>query len=94
MIPNVTREIGGVNYTLRFSAGTSIAIEREFETKITDLPKMLGDDPNVTKQPMEKLIKLRDRRKQNWQEMQQAAIAEFDLYDEAEKEIKRRLGLL
>jgi len=48
MIPNVTREIGGVNYTLRFSAGTSIAIEREFETKITDLPKMLGDDPNVT----------------------------------------------
>jgi len=37
-----------VNYTLRFSAGTSIAIEREFETKITDLPKMLGDDPNVT----------------------------------------------
>ena len=33
MIPNVTREIGGVNYTLRFSAGTSIAIEREFETK-------------------------------------------------------------
>jgi hypothetical protein len=48
MIPNVTREIGGVNYTLRFSAGTSIAIEREFETKITDLPKVLGDDPNVT----------------------------------------------
>jgi len=48
MIPNVTREIGGVNYTLRFSAGTSIAIEREFETKITDLPKMLGDDPDVT----------------------------------------------
>ena len=48
MIPNVTREIGGVNYNLRFSAGTSIAIEREFETKITDLPKVLGDDPDVT----------------------------------------------
>jgi len=31
-----------------FLRGTSIAIEREFETKITDLPKMLGDDPNVT----------------------------------------------
>ena len=52
------------------------------------------DFSDITKQPIDKLIKLRDRRKQNWQEMQQAAIAEYDLYDEAEKEIKRRLGLL
>jgi hypothetical protein len=42
---------------------------------------------------MDKLIKLRDRRKQNWQEMQQAAIVEYELYDEAAKEIDRRLGL-
>ena len=48
----------------------------------------------ITKQPMDKLIKLRDRRKQNWQEMQQAAIVEYKFYDEAEKEIKLRLGLL
>lgn len=52
------------------------------------------DFSDITKQPMEKLIKLRDRRKQNWQEMQQAVIAEYKLYDEAEKEIDRRLGLL
>ena len=49
---------------------------------------------DIKTQPIDKLINLRDRRKQNWQEMQQAAIAEYDLYDEAEKEIKRRLGLL
>ena len=60
MIPDVTREIGGVIYSLRFSAGTSIAIEREFETKITDLPKVLGDDPNVTM--MARLVKLCMRR--------------------------------
>ena len=52
------------------------------------------DFSDITKQPMDKLIKLRDRRKQNWQEMQQAALVEYKLYDEAEKEIKRRLGLL
>ena len=52
------------------------------------------DFSDIKTQSIEKLIKLRDRRKQNWQEMQQAAIVEFDLYDEAEKEIKRRLGLL
>ena len=52
------------------------------------------DFSDITKQSMEKLIKLRDRRKQNWMEMQQAAIEEYKLYDEAEKEIKRRLGLL
>ena len=49
---------------------------------------------DIAKQPMDKLIKLRDRRKQNWMEMQQAALVEYKLYDEAEKEIKRRLGLL
>ena len=52
------------------------------------------DFSDITKQPIDKLIKLRDSSKQNWQEMQQAAIAEYKLYDEAEKEIKRRLGLL
>ena len=52
------------------------------------------DFSDITKQSMEKLIKLRDRRKQNWQEMQQAALVEYKLYDEAAKEIDRRLGLL
>ena len=52
------------------------------------------DFSDIKTQTIDKLIKLRDRRKQNWQEMQQAAIEEYDLYDEAEKEIKRRLGLL
>ena len=52
------------------------------------------DFSDITKQPMEKLINLRDSRKQNWQEMQQAALVEYKLYDEAAKEIKRRLGLL
>ena len=42
------------------------------------------DFSDITKQSIEKLIKLRDRRKQNWQEMQQAAIAEYKLYDEVE----------
>ena len=51
------------------------------------------DFSDITKQPMEKLIKLRDRRKQNWQEMQQAAIEEYGLLDEVEREIERRLGL-
>ena len=52
------------------------------------------DFSDITKQPMEKLIKLRDRRKQNWQEMQKAASEEYGLLDEVEKEIERRLGLL
>ena len=52
------------------------------------------DFSDIKTQPIDKLIKLRDRRKQNWQEMHQAALAEYKLYDEAEKEIKRRLGLL
>ena len=51
------------------------------------------DFSDITKQPMEKLIKLRDRRKQNWMEMQKAAIEEYGLLDEVEKEIERRLGL-
>ena len=51
------------------------------------------DFSDITKQPMEKLIKLRDRRKQNWQEMQQAAIEEYGLLDEVEREIERRFGL-
>ena len=51
------------------------------------------DFSDITKQPMEKLIKLRDRRKQNWMEMQQAAIEEYWLLGEVEREIERRLGL-
>ena len=52
------------------------------------------DFSDIKTQHIDKLIKLRDRRKQNWMEMQQAAIVEYKLYDEAEQEIKRRLGLL
>ena len=51
------------------------------------------DFSDITKQPMEKLIKLRDRRKQNWQEMQQAASEEYRLMWEVEDEINKRLGL-
>ena len=51
------------------------------------------DFSDITKQSMEKLIKLRDRRKQNWMEMQKAAIEEYGLLDEVEREIERRLGL-
>ena len=58
---------------------------KQFETE---------DFSDIKTQPMEKLIKLRDRRKQNWQEMQQAALVEYKLYDEAAKEIDRRIGLL
>ena len=43
------------------------------------------DFSDIKTQPIDKLIKLRDRRKQNWQEMQQAALVEYKLYDEAEK---------
>ncbi len=52
------------------------------------------DFSDIKTQPTEKLIKLRDRRKQNWQEMQQAACDEFKLLQEVENEIDRRLGLL
>ena len=51
------------------------------------------DFSDITNQPMEKLIKLRDRRKQNWQKMQKAASEEYRLLDEVEREINRRLGL-
>lgn len=51
------------------------------------------DFSDIKTQPMEKLIKLRDRRKQNWMEMQQAAIEEYWLLGEVEREIERRLGL-
>ena len=51
------------------------------------------DFSDIKAQPMEKLIKLRDRRKQNWQEMQQAASEEYRLMWEVEDEIDRRLGL-
>ena len=51
------------------------------------------DCSDIKTQPMEKLIKLRDRRKQNWQEMQKAASEEFKLLWEVEKEIDWRLGL-
>ena len=51
------------------------------------------DFSDITKQPMEKLIKLRDRRKQNWMEMQKAASEEYRLYNEVDEEINKRLGL-
>ena len=51
------------------------------------------DFSDITKQSMEKLIKLRDRRKQNWMEMQKAASEEYRLMWEVENEINKRLGL-
>ena len=51
------------------------------------------DFSDIKTQPLEKLIKLRDRRKQNWQDMQKAAIEEYGLLDEVEREIDRRLWL-
>ena len=51
------------------------------------------DFSDITKQSMEKLIKLRDRRKQNWLEMQKAASEEYGLYDAVQNEINKRLGL-
>lgn len=51
------------------------------------------DFSDIKTQSMDKLIKLRDRRKQNWQEMQKAASEEFKQLWEVEKEIDRRLGL-
>ena len=57
---------------------------KQFETE---------DFSDIKMQPMDKLIKLRDRRKQNWQEMQKAANEEFKQLWEVEKEIDWRLGL-
>ena len=74
------------------SADTIKALELIGVNKMT---KPFEEDfSDIKTQPMDKLIKLRDRRKQNWQEMQQAALVEYKLYDEAAKEIDRRLGLL
>lgn len=56
MIPEITTEIGGKTYYLRFSARTTIAIEREFNCKIMDLPALIGDNPDVT--TIAKLVKL------------------------------------
>jgi len=75
------------------SADMIKALELTGVSKMTK-PFETEDFSDIKTQPMDKLIKLRDRRKQNWQEMQQAAIVEYKLYDEAEKEIDRRLGLL
>ena len=43
------------------------------------------DFSDIKTQPMGKLIKLRDRRKQNWQEMQKATIDEYKLLWEVVK---------
>lgn len=51
------------------------------------------DFSDIKTQSIDKLIKLRDRRKQNWMEMQQAAIEEYRLYNEVDEEINKRLGL-
>ena len=51
------------------------------------------DFSDLSKQTMEKLIKLRDRRKQNWMEMQKAASEEYRLMFEVEDEINKRLWL-
>ena len=52
------------------------------------------DFSNIKTQPIDKLIKLRDRRKQNWQEMQNAASEEFKMLLEVAKEIDRRIRSL
>ena len=51
------------------------------------------DFSDLSKQSMEKLIKLRDRCKQNWLEMQKAASEEYRLMWEVEDEINKRLGV-
>ena len=57
---------------------------KQFETE---------DFSDIKAQSIDQLTKLRDRRKQNWQEMQQAACDEFKLLQDVEDEIDRRLGL-
>ena len=75
---------------------TSADIIKELEligvNKMTK-PFETEDFSDITKQPMEKLIKLRDRRKQNWMEIQKAASEEYRLMWEVEDEINKRLGL-
>ncbi len=56
MIPDVTREIGGEIYTLRFSARTTIAIEQEFGCKFSELEKITGKVPDL--RTTAKLVKL------------------------------------
>ena len=51
------------------------------------------DFSDITKQSMEKLIKLRYRRRQNWQEMQKAASEEYRIMWEVEDEINKLLGV-
>ena len=51
------------------------------------------DFSDIKTQPIDKLIKLRDRRKQNWLEMQKAASEEYKLMLEVEEEIIKRLVL-
>ena len=51
------------------------------------------DFSDIKTQSMDQLIKLRDRRKQNWLEMQKAASDEYRLYNEVDDEINKRLGL-
>jgi len=48
MLPEVTREIGGKLYSLRFSARTTIAIEHEFGAKIQNLKEVIGEEPDIT----------------------------------------------
>lgn len=56
MIPDITKEIGGVIYTLRFSARTTIAIEQEFGCKLTELTTTIGKEPDM--KTVAKLAKL------------------------------------
>ena len=51
------------------------------------------DFSDIKAQSTDQLIKLRDRRKQNWMEMQKAASEEYRLMWEVEDEINKRLGL-
>ena len=48
MIPETSAIIGGIPYTFRFSARTSIAIEQEFDCKLTELKEVIGEKPSVT----------------------------------------------
>ena len=74
------------------SADIIKALELTGVSKMTK-PFETEDFSDIKTQPMEKLIKLRDRRKQNWMEMQKAASEEYRLMWEVEDEINKRLGL-
>ena len=49
------------------------------------------DFSDIKTPPVDKLIKLQDRRKQNWQEMQSATSEELKMLWEVAKEIDRRI---